>query len=112
MVQNMVWLEWPPPLLRTTVANVFGDRVQVADEVIHRFGGQFRVLGQRGIDVGDVGLVMLVVVQLHGLRIDERLERRVVVRKRCKFVCHRGNLLIWDCTVQWRPKLRQAGGEA
>jgi hypothetical protein len=38
-------------------------------------------------------------VQLHGLRVDERLEGGVVVRKRCKFICHRGNLLSWDCTV-------------
>ena len=99
MVQNMVWLEWPPPLLRTTLRMSSGTGVQVADEVVNGFRGQVGVVGQRGIHVVDVGLVVLVVVQLHGLRVDERLEGGVVVRKRCKFVCHRGNLLSWDCTV-------------
>ncbi len=80
-------------------ANVFRDGVQVADEVVDGFRGQIGVVGQRGIHVVDVGLVVLVVMQLHGLRVDERLEGGVVVRKRCKFVSHRGNLLSWDCTV-------------
>jgi hypothetical protein len=40
------------------------------------------VVGQGGIHVVDVGLVVLVVVELHGFGVDERLERRVVVGKR------------------------------
>ena len=75
MVQNMEWLEWPPPLLRTVAADVFRDGVEIADEVVDRFGGERGVIGQGGVHVGDVGLVMLVVVEMHGFSVDERLER-------------------------------------
>ena len=70
-----------------------GIGVQVLDEVINRFGGQIGVVGQRGVDVGDVGLVMLVVVQVHGLGIDKRFESQ---RSRTEGVQARkpwGNLL-------------------
>ena len=63
-------------------ANIFGNGVQIADEVVNGFGGEIGVIGQGGIDVGDVGLVMLVVVEVHGFGVDERLERAVVVGKR------------------------------
>src|ERR1700691_266479 len=39
------------------------------------------------VQVGDVRLMVLVVVQLHGLGVDVRLQRRVVIGKRWKFVC-------------------------
>jgi hypothetical protein len=38
------------------------------------------MVGQSGIQVVDVGLVMLVVMQMHGLGVNERLESGVVVR--------------------------------
>ena len=42
----------------------------------------------RGIQVGDIRLMMLAVVNLHRLRIDVRLERIVRVRKCRKNVGH------------------------
>ena len=71
-------------------ANVFRDIGQAAYQIVYRLGGQIGMAGQGGVQVGDVGLVMLVVVDLHGFRIDKRLERGVVVRKRWKFVSHLG----------------------
>jgi hypothetical protein len=37
--------------------------------------------------------MVLVVVKVHGLGVDERLKGGVIIGKRCKFVCHKGNLL-------------------
>ena len=65
-------------------ANVFGDGGQVADQVVNGLGGQIGVVGQGGVHVVDVGLVVLVVVELHGLGVDEGFERGVVVGKRCE----------------------------
>ena len=63
-------------------ANVLGDGVEVGDEFVDRFGRQRRMAGQSGVHVVDVGLVMLVVVELHRLCIDERFESSVVVGQR------------------------------
>ena len=63
-------------------ANVFRDGVEIADEVVDGFGGERGVIGQSCIHVGDVGLVMLVVVELHGFNVDERLKGRVFVGER------------------------------
>ena len=43
---------------------------------------------ERGVQVGDIGLVMLPVMNLHRLRVDVRLERGEVVRELRKFVRH------------------------
>ena len=43
---------------------------------------------QRGIQIGDVRLVMLPVMDLHRLRVDVRLECREIVGKLRKFVRH------------------------
>src|SRR6266550_613368 len=45
---------------------------------------------QRVVEVGDVGLVMLTVVDLHRLRVDVRLEGREIVRQRRKYVSRLG----------------------
>ena len=82
MLQNMVWLEWPPPLLRTAARISSGTSVEIGDQVVDRLGGQRRVVGQGGVHVVDVGLVVLVVVQMHGFGVDEGFERVVVVGKR------------------------------
>ena len=70
------------------LADVLGDGGEVPDEVFGGFGGQFRVLVDGAVEVGDVGLVVLVVVQLHGRFVDVGLEGCVVVGKRGKFVGH------------------------
>jgi hypothetical protein len=82
-------------------ANLFGNLGQVADEVVDGLCGQLGVVGERGIEVVDVGLVVLVVVNLHRLGVDERFEGGVVVRKRCEFVSHRGNLLRLEFVLSW-----------
>ena len=69
-------------------ADILRNVSQAADEIVDRLGGQVRMVGQRGVDVGDVGLVVLVVMELHGLGVDKRLERGVVIRKRGQFVGH------------------------
>src|ERR1035438_409170 len=66
------------------------------------------MVGQGGVHVVDVGLVMLVVVQLHGLRVDERFQGGVVVRQRCKFISH------WEISSElccWGRLLRFLGKE-
>ena len=69
----------------TLVANggayLFGHRVQIGDEIVDGSGGKLRVVGHSRIQVVHVGLVMLVVVQMHGLGVDVWLERVVGVRK-------------------------------
>jgi hypothetical protein len=52
------------------------------------------VAGNGVIDVGHVRAVMLVMVNLHRLRIDMRLQRRVVIWKRRKLECHRSQSLL------------------
>ena len=74
-------------------AHVFGNRVEVAEQVVSGFAGELGMLLQSTVGVVDVRLVVLVVVEVHGLGINGGLERRVVVRKRWNFVCHLGNLL-------------------
>jgi hypothetical protein len=64
--QNMVWLTWPPPLLRTTPRMSSGMALRSLDEVFGGLCGELGVLVDGGVEVGDVGLVVLVVVQLHG----------------------------------------------
>jgi hypothetical protein len=45
-------------------ANFLGDLGQVADQVVNGFGGQIGMIGQGGVEVVDVGLVVLAVVDL------------------------------------------------
>jgi len=98
--QKAVWLAWPPPLLRTVVRISSGtlarSRSRSSTDFAASSGG-----GQGGIQVVDVGLVVLVVVDLHRLCVDERLQSGVVVGKRCEFVCHRGNLLHDACCAEF-----------
>ena len=69
--QNMVWLTWPPPLLRTTVRTSSGTAGQILQQI---FGGflepKLGVLLDRAVQVGHVRLVVLVVMQLHRRFVD------------------------------------------
>src|SRR5207244_12792692 len=49
---------------------------------------------QRGIQIGDIRLMMFAVMNLHRLLVDVRFERIVRVRKRRKCVSHRSVLLV------------------
>jgi len=52
--------------------------------------------------------VVLVVVQVHGLGVDEGFESGIVVGKRCEFVSHFGEILRWcGCDVVVKGCLRQ-----
>ena len=74
--QNMEWLMWPPPLLRTAVRMFSGTMAQLLASsssmvLPARSGGRF----QRLVQVGDVGVVVLAVVDFHGHLVDVRLQR-------------------------------------
>ena len=71
----------------------------------HRLDGAVLPLGagERLVGVVDVGLVMLVVVEMHRLLVDMRLERAVVVRERRDLVGHRW-LLLWLLRRGYAPR--------
>src|SRR5262245_32845075 len=69
-------------------ANVFRDRIDAAAQLVDALRVELRMFFERGVQVGDVCLVMLPVMNLHRLRVDVRLERGEVVRKLGKFVRH------------------------
>ena len=77
--QNMVWLTWPPPLLRTTPRMSSGIAARSLISSSALLGRQLGVLIDGAVEVGDVGLVMLVVMELHGRLVDGGLERVVVI---------------------------------
>ena len=76
------------------VADGAADRVrhrgEIFDQILGAFAGEFRRAFERLVDVGHVRLVMLVVVNLHRLRVDVRFERSGGIRKGWKFVGHSG----------------------
>ncbi len=62
------------------------------------FGTHLLQLGsflQRSVEVGYVGLMMLIVMQVHGLRIDVGFESRVIVGQRRNFMCHSVSSSSW-----------------
>jgi hypothetical protein len=69
-------------------ANVFGNGVDAAAQVVDALRLKVGVLLECRVQVGNVSLVMLPVVNLHRLRIDVRLECSKVVGKLRKFVRH------------------------
>ncbi len=68
-------------------ANVFRHAVQIAQQVFSRVFAEVGMLLDGAVERGDVGLVVLVVMQVHRLGVDVRLERGVIVGKRWNFVC-------------------------
>src|SRR5439155_6515231 len=72
--------------------DVLGHRVDPPQEVLDRLGAEVGVLFDSGVVVVDVGRVMLVVMDLHRLSVDVRLERIEGVWKRWDRECHGGNL--------------------
>jgi len=87
IVQNMEWFTWPPPLLRTTVRTSSGTLFQIAEQVFGRVLAEVGVLLDGAVQIGDVGLVVLVVVQMHGFGVDVRFQSGVIIGKRWNFVC-------------------------
>src|SRR2546421_194235 len=62
--------------------DVVGNRVEAAQQLLQAPLSELGVLGQRIVEIRDVGLVMFAVVDLHGLRVNVRLQRREIVRQR------------------------------
>src|ERR1019366_5246680 len=69
-------------------ADIFGDGVQVAQEIFRSFLVQLGMLVQCRVEVLHVGGVMHVVMQMHRLFVDGGFERRVIVRQGGQFVRH------------------------
>ena len=69
-------------------ADVFGDCVEIFDEVFNGFGCEWGAF-EGGIDVVDVCLVVFGVMDFHGARIDMRFERVVGVGELGEGVGHR-----------------------
>ena len=63
-------------------ADVFGDGGEGFDEVLGGFVGEVGLGGDGGVEVGDVGLVVFAVVDLHGGGVDGGLESVGGVGKR------------------------------
>ena len=61
-------------------ADVFGNGIQIADQIFDRLFLQIGFAFDRVVHVGDVRLMMLGVMDFHRLRVDVRLERVVLVR--------------------------------
>jgi hypothetical protein len=76
MVQNRLWLAWPPPLLRTAGADVLRHLVDLAAEVFDAHGFP---LGPRHrvVQIGDVGVVVLAMMNLHRHGVDVGFQRVV-----------------------------------
>ena len=79
--QNSEWLAWPPPLFCTAVRMSAGTleilRISFSMSQLSKLGA-----GNGGVEIGDVGGVVLVMVDSHGLGIDMRLQSVVGVRQR------------------------------
>ena len=72
------------------------------------FVAEVGVLLDGAVEVGDVGLVVLVVVKLHGRFVDGGLEGGVVVGKRGKFVGHGSSPVVDEMRVQARERILTA----
>ncbi|MNI39498.1 hypothetical protein D3C73_936810 [compost metagenome] len=72
-------------------ADRFGQGIQIGDQGFHRLRRQARLF-QRGIEVVDVGLVVLAVVDFHRARIEVRFEGIVGIGEGGKRVRHRDSL--------------------
>ena len=61
--------------------DVRGNLLQVLQQGLDRLALELLVGGERGVELVHVGLMMLVVVDAHGLLIDVRLKRVIGVRQ-------------------------------
>src|SRR5215211_7955371 len=70
-------------------ANILGDGVELGDQDIHVARVCFGVLLERSVEVGDVGTVVLLVVEAHGPFVYVRLQSVVGVGQCRQLVSHR-----------------------
>src|SRR6266702_5242747 len=88
-------------------ADVLGDGAKILDEVFGRAGAEVGVLLDGAVEIGDIGLVMLVVVELHGRLVDGGFEGSIVVGKRWNFVGHKRFLLLGMRCGPERSRIRK-----
>ena len=74
----------PAAIVANGSADIFGNAVDVAQQVLDTLFAEFRMLLDGGVQIIHIGGMMLIMVQRHGLRVDVRLQRGIVVRKRRK----------------------------
>ena len=80
-------------LIAHGLADVIGQLVQMRQDVLDRATEPLGMLLDRGVHLVDVGLVMLVMMQPHGLRIDGGLQRVVGELQRRKDIGAKGGLV-------------------
>ena len=76
------------PVVADHRSDVLRHVVQVAEQVLDAAILQLWVLLQRRVQIVDVRPVVAIVVDLHGLRVDVRLEGVEAIRKRRQLVRH------------------------
>ena len=76
---------WPPPLLRTAVRMFSGTLLICAQQFLDRKLLEVGVAFESLVEIGDVCGVVLVVMDLHRLRVDVRFEcvERIRERRQC-----------------------------
>src|SRR5262245_38759671 len=85
-------------------ADCFRDSRQIGQDFLDWLGGEIWPLLHESVEVVDVGRVMIVVMNLHGLGIDVRLECIISIAERRK----REGLWLRQCSAQSRHT-RHAG---
>ena len=83
----------PAAVVADRRANVLGDAVDPAQQILDALRLQRGMLFESGVQIRDVRVVMLPVMNLHRLLVDVRFERIRRVRKRWKRVSHRTSSL-------------------
>ncbi|MNT66979.1 hypothetical protein D3C72_2050850 [compost metagenome] len=69
--------------------------VEAQQQLVHRQGRQLGELGQGGVEVGDVGLVVAAVVDLHGQRVYVGLQRVIGIGEGRQGMAHVRSLSCW-----------------
>ena len=83
-------------IIANDAANVFRQRGQIADQLFRALASQFRVFLNCTVQLGNVSRMVLVMVQVHGLIVNVRLQRVVLIGQRrdlmCRYSCHFNHL--------------------
>ena len=75
--------------------NLGRQAVDTGKQCLQRQGSQLRQIGQGGIEVGDISLMVTAVMDLHGLCIDMGFQRVISVRKGWQGMAHVHCLSCW-----------------
>ena len=75
-------IDMPAHIIAQTGTNRFRGLAQTLEQVLRRKLGQLGLVGKELVGIVHIGLVMLVVMNLHGECVDVRLQRFIGIRKR------------------------------